>query len=345
MALADSARSEPPARPAPAEWIQRIHPAAALVAVVLLIMPADRQRLLAGPDLRPGRSSSASIALSLMFLAGYGGMVSLAQMTIAGFAGYMVAIFGVNGSASISLGLAVVAGDCRWRSSWRWLFGTVVGALAVRTEGIYTIMITLAIAAAFFYFTNQNYAIFNGHTGINAIPTPHFWGVDWQRADPLLLPDARRRGALLRRGRPISRARRSASPCRAMRDNPRRMAALGFNVNAHRVAAYVFAALRRGARRRPAGLELTADRAGNGQRLAGDRHSHHRRRRRHRASDRAVHRRADLCRSADLRARLPGQRRPRRQPLPAADRPRLPRHRVLFPGRRHRPLGRAGATG
>ena len=39
-----------------------------------------------------------TIALSLMFLAGYGGMVSLAQMTIAGFAGYVVAILGVNGS-------------------------------------------------------------------------------------------------------------------------------------------------------------------------------------------------------------------------------------------------------
>ena len=34
------------------------------------------------------------IALSLMFLAGYGGMVSLVQMTVAGCAGYMVAIFG-----------------------------------------------------------------------------------------------------------------------------------------------------------------------------------------------------------------------------------------------------------
>ena len=48
----------------------------------------------------------------------------------------------------------------------------LIGALAVRTEGIYTIMITLAIAAAFFYFTNENYAIFNGHTGIDGIPTP-----------------------------------------------------------------------------------------------------------------------------------------------------------------------------
>ena len=95
------------------------------------------------------------IALSLMFLAGYGGMVSLMQLTIAGFAGYMVAVFGVSANANISLG-------------WPWwlatpmalalatLFGTLGGALAVRTEGIYTIMITLAIGAAFYYFTNQN---------------------------------------------------------------------------------------------------------------------------------------------------------------------------------------------
>src|SRR5262252_11080828 len=39
------------------------------------------------------------IALSLTFLGGYGGMVSLAQMTVAGFAAYMLAIFGVAGEA------------------------------------------------------------------------------------------------------------------------------------------------------------------------------------------------------------------------------------------------------
>ena len=94
-----------------------------------------------------------TIALSLMFLAGYGGMVSLAQMTIAGFAGYMVAILGVNG----------MPGGIGW--PW-WLavpaalilamiVGAIIGALAVRTAGIYTIMITLAIAAAFFYFANR----------------------------------------------------------------------------------------------------------------------------------------------------------------------------------------------
>ncbi|MEM7530250.1 MAG: hypothetical protein AAF416_21795, partial [Pseudomonadota bacterium] len=87
------------------------------------------------------------IALSLMFLAGYGGMVSLIQMSVAALAGYMVAIFGDSAIETISQG-------------WPWyvaiplalavavLFGTVAGWLAVRTEGIYTIMITLAIASA-----------------------------------------------------------------------------------------------------------------------------------------------------------------------------------------------------
>src|SRR5690349_17639405 len=44
------------------------------------------------------------IALSLMVLAGYGGMVSLVQMSVAGLAGYMVAILGTSGVPQISLG-------------------------------------------------------------------------------------------------------------------------------------------------------------------------------------------------------------------------------------------------
>ena len=42
------------------------------------------------------------ISLSLMFLGGYGGMVSLAQMTVAGIAGYLIAIVGGN---SLNFGL------------------------------------------------------------------------------------------------------------------------------------------------------------------------------------------------------------------------------------------------
>ena len=55
------------------------------------------------------------IALSLTFLAGYGGMVSLAQMTVAGIAGYMIAIFGTSGTPrSASAG----RGGCDRRRRW-----------------------------------------------------------------------------------------------------------------------------------------------------------------------------------------------------------------------------------
>ncbi|MGY3696186.1 branched-chain amino acid transport system permease protein [Bradyrhizobium sp. USDA 3240] len=220
-------------------WPEFQNPAAWLVALILVIMPliANGFFLI---EIFATTLILGVIALSLMFLAGYGGMVSLMQLTIAGFAGYMVAVFGMSGNANISLG-------------WPWwlatpmalalatLFGTLGGALAVRTEGIYTIMITLAIGAAFYYFTNQNWAIFNGHTGINTVATPHFWGVDW-RADIAFYYVTLGVAAICYFAvQYVSRAPFGLA-LQGVRDNPRRMAALGFNPNAHRIAAYAFAA-------------------------------------------------------------------------------------------------------
>ncbi|HWP73305.1 MAG TPA: branched-chain amino acid ABC transporter permease, partial [Methylomirabilota bacterium] len=122
------------------------------------------------------------IALSLTFLAGYGGMVSLAQMTVAGIAGYMYAIFATSGT-DISLrwpwGLAVVlalviATIC----------ATLIGWFSVRTEGIYTIMITLAIGVAFYYLAQQNYSLFNGFQGFQSVMTPAVAGVELRAPIP-----------------------------------------------------------------------------------------------------------------------------------------------------------------
>jgi branched-chain amino acid transport system permease protein len=181
------------------------------------------------------------IALSLMFLAGYGGMVSLIQMTVGALAGYMVAILGTSGVPTLSLG-------------WPWwlyipvaiiiatLFGTLVGALAVRTEGIYTIMITLAIASAFFYFTRQNYGLFNGYTGFNRVIPPQLFGVDWRQATPFyyltLTCAALSYFAVVY----VSRSPFGLA-LQGVRDNPRRMSALGFSVTAHRILAYTFSSV------------------------------------------------------------------------------------------------------
>jgi branched-chain amino acid transport system permease protein len=219
-------------------WPELRSPVAWLVALILVIMPLISNKFflieIFGTTLILG-----IIALSLMFLAGYGGMVSLMQLTIAGFAAYMVAVIGVSANTNISMG-------------WPWwvatpialalatAFGTLGGALAVRTEGIYTIMITLAIGAAFYYFTNQNWPIFGGHTGINTVATPHFWGVDWRDDIPFYYVILATAALCYFIVQYLSRAPFGLA-LQGVRDNPRRMAALGFNVNAHRVAAYAFA--------------------------------------------------------------------------------------------------------
>ena len=181
------------------------------------------------------------IGLSLMFLAGYGGMVSLLQMSIAGMAGYMVAILGPSGVLNVSLGLSwwIVLPAAFLIAA---LFATISGALAVRTEGIYTIMITLAIAAAFFYFTRQNYTVFNGYSGFNLVLPPQLFGVNWR--DPVAFYYLTLASAALCYGAVVYVER---SPfglaLQGVRDNPRRMAALGFHVTAHRVAAYALASV------------------------------------------------------------------------------------------------------
>jgi branched-chain amino acid transport system permease protein len=179
------------------------------------------------------------IALSLMLLAGYGGMVSLAQMAFAGLAGYLYAIlFGSSvGGAGWHWTLAIplsLAGAVA--------FATLTGLLSVRTAGIYTIMITLAVAVAFFYFCQQNYDIFNGFRGYAGLAPPMIFGVDWRQPLPFyyLALGAAFAGYLF-----VAWLKRSSFgiSLQAIRDNPRRMAALGFNVPAHRVAAYALSGL------------------------------------------------------------------------------------------------------
>jgi branched-chain amino acid transport system permease protein len=230
----------PSARSRDDSWIERVPPAYWVMGVVLLVIPAFVSDFVMFQVM--GWSFILGlIALSLMFLGGYGGMVSLAQMAFAGLAGYMVAIFGNSAITDISQG-------------WPWwlviplallitvLVSTAVGWLAVRTEGIYTIMITLAIAAAFFYFTRQNYDIFNGFQGFNSVLPPQLFGVDWRGPVAFYYLSLFWAVAGYASVLYISRAPFGLA-LQGVRDNPRRMAALGYNVTAHRVAAYAFAGL------------------------------------------------------------------------------------------------------
>jgi branched-chain amino acid transport system permease protein len=216
-------------------WLDRIGIANILLAIALLIYPSVASDFFL-TQIGAFSLIYGMLALSLMMLAGYGGMISLAQVTTAGIACYTVAVFGANNTGVLGFG-------------WPWwltapiaiLFSAIASALigwiSVRTTGIYTIMITLAIATAMFYFAQQNYSIFNGHSGFSGIRAPEFWGVYWRDPLPfyyLCLGVAALAYVAVLYGRKTT----FGLTLQASRDNQRRMRAIGYDVTAHKVFAW-----------------------------------------------------------------------------------------------------------
>jgi branched-chain amino acid transport system permease protein len=177
------------------------------------------------------------MALSLSFLATYLGVVSFAQAMLAGVAGYTIAFLGPNSvgigielpiwvAVPVALILAVAV-------------GAVVGLIARRSRGIYAIMITLAIGVAFFYFTRQNYSLFNGWTGFSGIRAPELFGTSLREPVPFyfLTLVVSALASLL-----ISCFVRSplGLTIQAVRDAPGRVLAIGIPTTFPIVAAFAF---------------------------------------------------------------------------------------------------------
>ncbi len=208
----------------------RLVPLAVAVGLVVypLVMPRFWVLSIAAQSLIVGIA-----VLSLTFLAGYGGMVSLAQTALAGVGGYVVAILTVNAGMP-TLGAAAVAVVVAS------LVGLAFGIVSVRTQGLYFLMLTLALAVGFFYLVLQNYEIFNGHRGIANVLSP----VGTPRASPelfyylcLSLAVVSYAGIKYLARTPFGLA------LQGIRDNPRRMCTLGYSVGLHRVVAFGVAGL------------------------------------------------------------------------------------------------------
>jgi branched-chain amino acid transport system permease protein len=86
----------------------------------------------------------AIAALSLNLIMGFGGMVSFGHAAYLGIGGYAVGILAKEGVASgfVQWPIAVVAAS---------FYALIVGALSLRTRGVYFIMITLAFAQMIYY--------------------------------------------------------------------------------------------------------------------------------------------------------------------------------------------------
>jgi branched-chain amino acid transport system permease protein len=88
----------------------------------------------------------AIAAVSLNFILGYGGMISLGHAVYIGIGGYTVGILAYHGihSAFVQWPLALLL--CA-------LFAFVTGLLSLRTRGVYFLMITLAFAQMIYFLT------------------------------------------------------------------------------------------------------------------------------------------------------------------------------------------------
>ncbi len=176
------------------------------------------------------------IAMSLTFLATYGGFISLAQMTVAGIAGYTVAILVQGAVPSVVGGLgypaAILSGVLAAT-----LAGLLVGLISVRTRDIYLLMITLALAMGVFRFIETNISWFNGYEGIRNVVGPELFGLPFRNTYVFYFSTLATAAALYALVLYIVR-----SPfglvLQGIRDNPRRVAALGYDVGLHRIASF-----------------------------------------------------------------------------------------------------------
>lgn len=222
-----------------ASWLRSREGQATLVVVLLLVLyPLVMPRFWV-----LSIASNAMIlgiaALSLVFMAGYGGMVSLAQAALAGFAAYTLALATLEPSTTatgsaigfalppiVSAVIALILAT---------LAGAVFGAISSRSYGIYFLMLTLALAVGFFYIVLQNYDVFGGHIGFAKILGP----TGQPRENPavfyyMCLVAA----ALTYLGlRYIVRSQLGLT-FQGIRDNPRRMKALGYRVGLHRIVLF-----------------------------------------------------------------------------------------------------------
>jgi len=111
----------------------------------------------------------ALFACAFNLLIGFGGLLSFGHAMFLGTAGYVSAhaakVWGAPPELAILAGTAAAA-----------LLGIVAGALAIRRQGIYFAMITLALAQMIYFFCLQT-PFTHGEDGIQAVPRGKLFGL------------------------------------------------------------------------------------------------------------------------------------------------------------------------
>jgi branched-chain amino acid transport system permease protein len=111
----------------------------------------------------------ALLACAFNLLIGYGGLLSFGHAMFLGTAGYCSAhalkVWGLPPELGILTGTAAAAG-----------LGVITGVVAIRRQGIYFAMITLALSQLL-YFIYLQVPFTHGEDGIQGIPQGHLFGI------------------------------------------------------------------------------------------------------------------------------------------------------------------------
>lgn len=175
------------------------------------------------------------LALSMGFLIGQGGMVSLTQTAFFGITGYVIGLLGYERGLAfpfpdlISIGVVL-------------LFALVIGLISMRAHKIVFLMITLSFGQICWAFALQNTTLLHGWAGIRGIRPFVILGINfnitanyyWAALGLFAL-------GLFVMWRIVKSPFGLA--LNGIRESPRRMAALGYPVYWIRVAAFLIAAV------------------------------------------------------------------------------------------------------
>jgi branched-chain amino acid transport system permease protein len=177
-------------------------------------------------------------ASSLNLLVGYAGLVSLGHAAFFGIAGYIVALYSPETQAAgFWSSLALSVGGAA-------MLALVIGALVLRTAGIFFIMVTLAFAEMLFYLFHDT-AIAGGSDGMFINVRPVMTIGAWQLVDMsnfvhfyylvLVLTSATIAFLSVLLRSPFGKA------IAGVRVNEHRMRSLGFDIFRYKLACFVIA--------------------------------------------------------------------------------------------------------
>jgi len=176
----------------------------------------------------------ALFACAFNLLIGYGGLLSFGHAMFFGFAGYVSAhaakVWGFNPEFAILTAVAAAG-----------LLGAAAGLIAIRRQGIYFAMITLALAQMVFFFCLQA-PFTGGEDGIQAVPRGVLFGLFDLRevANMYGLVFAVFLGGFLLVYRVIHSP--FGQVLKAIRENEPRAVSLGYDTDRYKLLAFVLSA-------------------------------------------------------------------------------------------------------